>query len=140
MQSYDFWAMTDNHEIEYHMQSYFMVYSKEAFTHPVFQTFWTNFKIYEDKQTLIEHNEIGFSQEMMHTGLSYSSYYSVKEKNYVNVLQYHWDTLITEYKFPFIKKELIKRNPLQLPINNWPTVIKSVSDYDPMLIQNQLNS
>ena len=140
MRPYEFWAMTDNYEIEYHIQSYFIVYSKTAFTHPVFQTFWENFKIYEDKQTLIEHNEIGFSQAMMNTGLSYNSYYSVKDKNYVNVLQYHWDTLITEHQFPFIKKELLKRNPLQLPIDNWRNIVQSVSDYDTALIQNQLNS
>ena len=139
MKSYDFWSMTDNYEIEYHLQSYFVVYNKTAFTHPVFQAFWENFKIYEDKQTLIEHNEIGFSQDMMRTGLSYHSYYSVKDKNYVNVLQYHWDTLIQEYQFPFIKKELLKRNPLQLPIENWSSVITSNSDYDINIIQNQLN-
>ena len=140
MKSYDFWSMTDNYEIEYHLQSYFMVYTKTAFKHPVFQAFWGNFKIYEDKQTLIEHNEIGFSQAMMNTGLSYHSYYSVKNKNYVNVLQYHWDTLITEHQFPFIKKELLKRNPLQLPIDNWTDIVQSVSNYDAALIQNQLNS
>ena len=139
MKSYDFWSMTDNYEIEYHLQSYFVVYNKTAFTHPVFQAFWENFKIYEDKQTLIEHNEIGFSQDMMQTGLSYHSYYSVKDRNYVNVLQYHWDTLITEHQFPFIKKELLKRNPLQLPIDNWTDIVQSVSDYDTALIQNQLN-
>lgn len=139
MKSYDFWSMTDNYEIEYHLQSYFVVYNKTAFTHPVFQAFWENFKIYEDKQTLIEHNEIGFSQDMMQTGLSYHSYYSVKDKNYVNILQYHWDTLITEHQFPFIKKELLKRNPLQLAIDNWSDIVQSVSDYDTALIQNQLN-
>jgi lipopolysaccharide biosynthesis protein len=140
MQPYDFWSMTDNYEIEYHLQSYFVVYHKTAFTHSVFQTFWENFKIYEDKQTLIEHNEIAFSQDMMHTGLSYHSYYSVKDKNYVNVLQYHWDTLIQEHQFPFIKKELLKRNPLGLPIDNWSTIVQSVSDYDITLIQKQLNA
>jgi len=139
MQKYDFWSMMDNYEIEYHLQSYFMVYSKKAFTHAVFKDFWEDFKIYEDKQTLIEHNEIGFSQRMMQSDLTYSSYYSVQGKNYVNVLQYHWDTLIEEEQFPFIKKELLKRNPLHIPIDTWPTVIQSSSDYDINIIQNQLN-
>ncbi|MBA1419392.1 MAG: glycosyltransferase [Epsilonproteobacteria bacterium] len=139
MKTYDLWSMTDNYEIEYHLQSYFMVYNKSAYSHDIFKMFWENFKIYEDKQTLIEHNEIGFSQNMINSGLTYNSYYSVQNKNYVNVLQYHWDTLIQEYQFPFIKKELLKRNPLQLPIDNWTDIVQSVSDYDTALIQNQLN-
>jgi len=139
MGTYNLWSMTDNYEIEYHLQSYFMVYTKNAFSHDTFKTFWGNFKIYEDKQTLIEHNEISFSQDMMNCGLKYNSYYSVQNKNYVNVLQYHWDTLIQEYQFPFIKKELLKRNPLQLPIDNWPKIIESDSNFDINIIQNQLN-
>ena len=134
MKKYDLWTMTDNYEIEYHLQSYFMVYSKNAFVHDTFKTFWNNFKIYEDKQTLIEHNEIGFSQDMMNSGLTYGSYYSVKNKNYVNVLQYHWDTLIQEHQFPFIKKELLKRNPLELNITNWKDIVISSSDYNINLI------
>ena len=138
MQENDFWSMTDNHEIEYHLQSYFMVYNTKAFTCSVFQDFWKNLKIYHNKQMLIENNEIGFSQAMMNSDLSYNSYYTVKDKNYVNVLQYYWDDLITKHQFPFIKKELLKRNPLNLNISNWATVTSSVSEYDTKLISDQL--
>jgi len=138
MRSHHIWAMTDNHEIEYHLQSYFMVYSKTAFTHPVFTTFWEKFKIYENKQALIENNEIGFSQQMMETGLGYAAYYSVRNKHYVNVLQYYWDVLIEEYRFPFIKKEVLKRNPLHLSIEHWEEVVSQYSDYDPALIKENL--
>ena len=139
MKANDLWAMTDNYEIEYHLQSYFMVYNKKAFTHRIFQEFWKNIKIYHNKQMLIENNEIGFSQEMMNSGLSYSSYYVAKDKNYVNALQYHWEDLISNHTFPFLKKELIKRNPLNLNINHWSDVIHSVSNYDITLITNDLN-
>jgi GT2 family glycosyltransferase len=138
MCSLDLWAMTDNYEIEYHLQSYFMVYSRKAFTHPTFRRFWENFKIYENKQALIEHNEIGFSQEMMQSGLKYDVYYSVHDRHYVNVLQYYWDVLIEEYRFPFIKKEVLKRNPLHLQIAHWEEVVSEHTDYDPSLIKENL--
>ena len=138
MKSYDLWSMTDNHEIDYHLQSYFMVYTQKAFSHKIFQEFWKDLKIYHNKQMLIENNEIGFSQAMMNSRLSYSSYYSAKDKNYVNVLQYYWDDLITSHQFPFIKKELLKRNPLNLDINNWSEIIHSVSNYDTKSITTQL--
>ena len=139
MKNYDLWSMTDNHEIDYHLQSYFMVYTQKAFSHKIFKEFWKDLKIYHNKQMLIENNEIGFSQAMMNSALSYSSYYTVKDKNYVNVLQYYWDDLITKHQFPFIKKELLKRNPLNLNINNWSEVIHSISNYDITLITNSLN-
>jgi len=72
----------------------------------------------------------------MNSGLSYSSYYVAKDENYVNVLQYHWDDLISNHNFPFLKKELIKRNPLNININHWSDVIHSVSNYDITLITN----
>jgi lipopolysaccharide biosynthesis protein len=138
MRTLDLWAMTDNYEIEYHLQSYFMVYAKKAFTHPTFRAFWENFRIYENKQALIEHNEIGFSREMIQCGLKYDAYYSVRNKHYVNVLQYYWDVLIEEYRFPFIKKEVLKRNPLHLPIEHWEEVVSEYTDYDPSRIKENL--
>ena len=139
MNGYDLWTMSDNMEISYHLQSYFMVYSKKAFNATVFKHFWNNFKIYRDKQTLIEHNEIGYSQQLINSGLKYGAYYSVKEhQNYVNVLQYYWDDLVTKHQFPFIKKEVLTTNPLQLDTSNWEEVIHSVSTYNTNLIKSVL--
>lgn len=138
MKHYDVWSMTDNHEIEYHLQSYFMVYRKKAFTHPLFIDFWEHFKVYLNKQILIENNEIGFSQTLLHSTLHCGVHYSTKDKHYTNVLQYHWDTLISKHQFPFIKKEVLERNPLQLDIENWKEVISSSSDYPTELIENNL--
>ena len=138
MNTEDFWSMTDNHEIEYHLQSYFIVYSKKVFTHKTFVNFWTKFKIYHDKQTLIEKNEIDFSQALMNENFTYSAYYSSKDKNYVNILQYGWNDLLTQHQFPFIKRELLKRNPLGIDIKNWSEIITSVSTYDTKLITKDL--
>ncbi|RUM68586.1 MAG: hypothetical protein DSZ08_07940, partial [Sulfurovum sp.] len=137
MKHNDLWAMTDNHEIDYHLQSYFMVYSKKVFTSALFKDFWKTMKIYHNKQTLIENNEIGFSQALIASDFSYDAYYSsIKHQNYVNVLQYYWKELITEHHFPFIKKEVLKRNPLGLNIEHWDDAIKQVSDYNIEFIQN----
>jgi len=138
MSAYDAWSMSDNHEIEYHLQSYFMVYNKKAFNSNLFEDFWNDFKIYTNKQILIETNEIGFSNSLFHSDLSCGAFYSVKERNYVNVLQYYWKELIAEHQFPFIKKEVLTTNPLQLDTSNWEEVIRSVSTYNTNLIKNIL--
>jgi GT2 family glycosyltransferase len=134
MSHYDLWSMTDNHEIEYHLQSYFMAYSSKAFKHEIFTQFWKNIKIYPNKQALIENNEIGFSQQFIDSELSCGVYFSAKDKYFVNVLQYYWKELITEYQFPFIKKEVLITNPLGLDIGQWEDVISSSSNYDITLI------
>jgi len=140
MKNSDVCAMSDNHEIEYHLQSYFIRYNRKAFSHSIFKYFWDNFKIYHNKQALIENNEIGFSKQLLDSELSCSAYYQAKNKNYVNVLQYYWNDLVISHNFPFIKKEVLKRNPLQLNIEHWETVIKTHSTYDTNIIKNQLTS
>ncbi|MCK5538602.1 MAG: hypothetical protein KAI79_17385, partial [Bacteroidales bacterium] len=134
MQDNDVWSMTDNHEIDYHLQSYFMVYNKKAFSHEIFKTFWEDLKIYPNKQILIENNEIGFSKKIMQSALTYGSYYSCRDKRYINVLHYYWEDLITEHQFPFIKKELVKRNPLSLDIKYLPQVVSKLSQYNISII------
>ncbi|MEA1880458.1 MAG: rhamnan synthesis F family protein, partial [Campylobacterota bacterium] len=135
MHSYDVWSMTDNHEIAYHLQSYFMVYTKKAFTSTVFQNFWNNFKIYPNKQMLIENNEIGYSRDLIDSDLKCGAYYSTVNKNYVNALQYYWKELIEAHQFPFVKKEVLTTNPLKIDTNDWKEVIQRHSDYDTNLIE-----
>lgn len=138
MKGTDLWAMTDNHEIEYHLQSYFMVYNKTAFTHPIFRDFWKNLKIYSNKQILIENNEIEYSRRLINSELTYDTYYRCKDRNYVNVLQYYWKELIADYQFPFIKKEILTTNPLQLDVSNWEELIRDTGKYDTRLITDSL--
>ncbi|CAA6819936.1 MAG: Glycosyl transferase, group 2 family protein [uncultured Sulfurovum sp.] len=138
MHNYDVWSMTDNHEIAYHLQSYFMVYNKKAFTSTVFQNFWENFKIYPNKQMLIENNEIGYSRNLIDSNLKCGAYYSTVDRHYVNVLQYYWKELIEVHKFPFIKKEVLTTNPLQIETHDWKEVIQNNSAYDTELIETLL--
>src|SRR5436189_48293 len=38
--SLDMWGATDSYMIKYHIQSYFIVFSKSLFLHPLFNKFW----------------------------------------------------------------------------------------------------
>jgi hypothetical protein len=52
-----------------------------------------------------------------------------------------WETLLTEFGCPFLKREAITINPLGLPfIWRWDDVIVRVSDYDPELIRQHLQA
>ena len=57
----------------------------------------------------------------------------------INPMQYFWDILITDYRCPFIKRELIQSNPAHIPFTSrWPDVIRSQSDYDVTMIKRHL--
>ena len=133
MQSqYDIWSMTDNRQITYHLQSYFVVYNKKAFNHALFTEFWEDFKIYIDKQKLIEMNEVKFSEKLYGCkDLKVGAYVSSSDlDSYLNITHYYWDELISHYKFPFIKKELLRDNPMNVDISNWQDSIKNNSKYN----------
>jgi rhamnosyltransferase len=131
--------MTDNFQINYHLQSFFIYYNKEAFNHKVFRDFFGNFKIYEDKQTLIDQNEIKFSERLQKTDLNIKAFCSAAEfDSYVNITHYYWKELILKTSYPFIKKELLRDNPMRLDISDWREIL-SEKGYDVTMIDEALS-
>lgn len=55
----------------------------------------------------------------------------------LNASHHYWDTLL-DMGFPFIKRELLAKNPSFANINDWPTKISSMSDYDITMIAEAL--
>lgn len=50
-----------------------------------------------------------------------------------------WDHLISVMGFPFLKRELLRENPMGLPfLAYWERVVQSASDYDTQLIDDHL--
>ena len=59
----------------------------------------------------------------------------------LNPMHYFWETLINEYKCPFLKRELVKLNPGNTPFAwRWPEVVHKASDYDVALIRRHLQA
>lgn len=57
----------------------------------------------------------------------------------LNQTHFFWDTLICDFGFPFIKRDLLRANREGVPhLFRWPNVIASVSSYDPDLIDRHL--
>jgi O-antigen biosynthesis protein len=136
--NYDVWSMTDNYEIKYHLQSYFMVYSKKAIKHKIFQRHFNDFKIYNTKLDIILKNEVIFSNSLYNSNLNVGTYISSNEFSKNNPCHIHWKELLIQKKFPFIKKELLRDNPRALNISDWEEVIESISNYDTSIIKKNL--
>ncbi|RFC62163.1 polysaccharide biosynthesis-like protein [Fulvimarina endophytica] len=57
----------------------------------------------------------------------------------LNVTHFFWDHLIAKMGFPFIKRELLQKNPARIPLlNYWETVVEANSDYDTNMILEHL--
>ena len=72
--SCDFWGMTNNYDIAYHVQSYFLVFRKIILVSSVFQKFWESMEIHQSKAKVIKLCEIGLSQTFLKAGFKASTY------------------------------------------------------------------
>lgn len=64
----DFWGMTNNRDIHYHLQSYFLVFKKKVINSDVFKNFWEQVQVLHDKNEIIQQYEIGLSQTLITHG------------------------------------------------------------------------
>jgi lipopolysaccharide biosynthesis protein len=57
----------------------------------------------------------------------------------MNATHFFWDHLIGVMGFPYVKRELLQKNPARIPmLNYWESVIRNNSDYDTDLILKHL--
>ncbi|MGY3494966.1 rhamnan synthesis F family protein [Bradyrhizobium sp. USDA 4502] len=57
----------------------------------------------------------------------------------LNPMHFFWDVLITDYKCPFIKRELLKANPASIPSTaQWAELVTSNTPHDVSIIQRHL--
>lgn len=73
-ESCDFWGMTSNYDIAFHVQSYFLVFRKTILVSSVFQKFWDSMEIQQSKAKVIKLFEIGLSQTLLKAGFKASTY------------------------------------------------------------------
>lgn len=141
--SLDFWGATDCYQIKYHLQSYFFVFTNQMAKSDCFKNYWKNVKLINYKRHLIEQYEVGITNHFMRNGYfcgAYCAYTDVfnqmpadtkeqkKKKSFFqnkqkNLTLHAWDTLIINHQFPFLKKELVRKNPTKNKKNDFQNVI-----------------
>lgn len=71
-----FWGITDNKDIGYHLQSYFLVFKKSVIQSDAFKSFWDNVEILNDKNEIIKKYEVGLTKHLLQNGYSSAVYSS----------------------------------------------------------------
>jgi len=142
----DFWGITDNVEIAWHLQSYFLVFKQQVLRSPAFARFWQSVLPYRDKDQVIRSYEVGLTIFLREAGfvaepvvpmdlvLSWSVGAQFAPKRWShNPTSYHPVSLI-EAGCPFVKVELLRDNIAKIPLE---PVYRMVAEagYDMTLIE-----
>ena len=69
----DFWGLTDNDEMEVHLQSYFLVFQPRVFHSARFAEFWRSVLPYQDKFQIIRSYEIGLTKWLAEGGFKWQA-------------------------------------------------------------------
>ncbi len=109
---YDFWGVSDNYDIAYHVQSYFLVFSEVVLRSTVFENFWENMIILGDKDAVINEYEVGLSQVLVNSGFSCGSLYPAKEMDALERLlrfpRHYWKMFTRRWRDIALYKSFLK--------------------------------
>ena len=136
----DFWGITDNFEMDWHIQSYFLVFRKNVLSSQTFKDFWNSFLPYTDKFQIIRSYEVGLSNFLIQNGFKAKAYIPSTDLNSAfhidakkNPTCYHPLKLLKK-GMPFIKVELLRENPVGARLGPVYKLLEKM-DYDLSLIE-----
>jgi len=98
-------GMTDNYEIEWHIQSYFIVIKRNALISTVVREFFGSVVSFREKDDVIRVYEVKFAPTLKAAGLICEALFPSVDK--VNPTVFHWKRLIRA-GFPFVKVQTLR--------------------------------
>ncbi len=136
----DFWGVTESLEVEWHVQSYFVVFKKAALDAPVFRQFWMAVKALSDKTELIHAYEVPMARLLASGGLRPGVLVAFEDVSNIicNPTMNPWRKTIVDGMSPFVKVQLLRDNPLRSDIGDWQKVVAQFG-YDPSMIEKHLS-
>ncbi|QSH40373.1 rhamnan synthesis F family protein [Lentisphaerota bacterium ZTH] len=135
------WGITDSYEKKYHLQSYFLCLNSNLLHSVTFKSFCDNFIFYSNRLNVIKKYELGFSQYLIKNAFKLGAYIPYKkicwppDKKKLNQTHFFWKELIINHRMPFIKKDLLLKNPMRVKNHSeWRQIIQNHTEFDITLI------
>lgn len=75
----DFWGITDNVQLGYHLQSYFITFKSNVFNSAIFKEFIKNISIEKSKEDIVYKYEVGLTKKLHEHGFKSNVLVSYKE-------------------------------------------------------------
>jgi hypothetical protein len=141
----DISGLTANHEHGWHIQSYFLAFTRKALASSAFGEFIRGIRRLDDKDELVRAYEVPFAARMQAAGLTVKALYHGPYPT--NPVIWSWRELV-ENGFPFIKLLLLRKvmstytddqNMLDDLHENWPTVL-ATAGFDIRLIRHAIRA
>ncbi len=119
----DVWGCTESWQSRYHLQSYFLAFAPHVLASRAWAAFWAGVQPVPNKHYVIRHYEIGLSQALIRAGFTCRAVWPYpalveghvpRRRNTLNPTSDLWRPLLRA-RFPFIKRELLRDNPMRVP-------------------------
>ncbi len=137
----DFWGMTDSHQSAWHVQSYFICLSGDVVRSAAFRMVFDQDFNSQPKRWIIDNGEIFLSQALLSAGYRGHAMCALERIDQrrppvaSNPSHFEWDLLIARFGCPFVKRELLARNPAGIEgVENWKSFLERYTRYDTDLI------
>lgn len=119
----DFIGLTSSTTPSWHLQSFFIIYSKKVFESAYFKQHWFNIGIHNSKIDIIMSYEVDWCTRLKRLGFIGTSLYG-DSSTANNPTHVDWKMLIKNH-YPYLKKELIRENPLRIDLSELPIILSS---------------
>lgn len=137
-------GLTDNHAFRTHLQSYFLIFDLRHEPCVRFVAdYFRRVRLVRNKHWAVRAYEIPLAAMARRHGLTCKVLFPAADRPewatdpLMNPTHAAWDSLILDAQFPFLKRDLLIRNPRNIPgTESWPEVVhRSGSTYDCELIE-----
>ena len=133
----DFFGLTSSITPSWHLQSFFVLYAQRVFCSSYFKQHWFNIGVLRSKYEIVVNYEVNWSGRLRRLGFKGMSLYSDMLSMAENHTHVHWDVLLKN-NYPYLKKELLRDNPLMINLEDLPSMISSYNEDWPYYIVDYL--
>ena len=121
----DFFGLTSSIMPTWHLQSFFILYSKSIFCSSYFKQHWFNIGILKSKHEIIMNYEVNWCARLARLGFEGIALYGDASAN--NPTHKDWMSLM-QSNYPYLKKELLRDNPLMIDLRQLPEMLSTYKE------------
>ena len=134
---FDFWGLSSSNERQLHLQSFYLVFRKNIIQSTAFKLFWDHVGTSEDKEYVIDTYEVKLTSWFQEHGFVAATYVTPEIDGFYTQqgpVYMYWRKLLHEYRFPFVKRDVIAGKNWWIDRSHWKQELQSypvqlITDY-----------
>lgn len=135
---YDVWGMVDSRQHNWHLQSWFLHFTGQAFANPAVARLFGQDFARMDKDDIIDKGELAMGRVLLQEGMrcgalaghSHASW--LARRHPLNPMHIDWRFNLVTGRLPFLKADLLRANMMEIPwAPEWESVLRDRLKADP---------